>query len=66
MRNLFGYYVRLAGLCLILASVVPSFVFGQSDNTWKTDLKYGKPSKEELSWTTYAPDTSAAAVCLFH
>lgn len=30
------------------------------------NLKYGKPSAEELNMTGYAPDTTAAAVCLFH
>ncbi len=30
------------------------------------NLKYGKPSQEELQFTTYAPDTTAAAVYLFH
>ena len=30
------------------------------------NLKYGKPSKEELSLTSYAPDTTATAIYLFH
>lgn len=30
------------------------------------NLKYGKPSKEELELTTYSPDTTAAAVMLYH
>ena len=34
--------------------------------TIEPNLKYGKPSKEELSLTSYAPDTTAAAIYLFH
>ncbi|MFR5757333.1 MAG: hypothetical protein ACLUE2_01540 [Bacteroides cellulosilyticus] len=38
----------------------------QATTVIKPDLKYGKPSKEELSLETYAPDTTAVAVYLFH
>ncbi len=34
--------------------------------TIEPNLKYGKPSKEELSLTSYAPDTTATAIYLFH
>lgn len=33
----------------------------QSGNTIKPNLKYGKPSKEELTMTSFAPDTTATA-----
>lgn len=39
-------------------------IFGQEVNVVEPSLKYGKPSAEELSMTTYAPDTTATAVVL--
>lgn len=35
-----------------------------NSDTLKPNLKYGKPTREELSMTTYTPDTTAAAICL--
>lgn len=31
----------------------------------KENPKFGKPTQEEMTMTTYAPDTSAAAVVLY-
>lgn len=36
----------------------------QSGNTIKPNLKYGKPSKEELSLTSFTPDPTATAIYL--
>lgn len=41
-----------------------SGVFGQAVSVLEPSLKYGKPSNEELSMTTYTPDTTASAVVL--
>lgn len=49
-------------LLLLQLSVYPQ----QSESTIVPNLKYGKPSKEELSLTSYAPDTTATAIYLFH
>lgn len=49
-------------LLLFQLSVYPQ----QSESTIVPNLKYGKPSKEELSLTSYAPDTTATAIYLFH
>ena len=38
----------------------------QAETVIKPNLKYGKPSKEELSLSTYTPDTTANAIYLFH
>ena len=48
-------------LLLLLSTTFPQ----QSGNTIKPNLKYGKPSKEELSLNSYAPDTTATAIYLF-
>ena len=54
MKRLFIFSTFL--LCLL------STTFSQqSDNTIKPNLKYGKPSKEELTMTSFAPDTTATA-----
>lgn len=59
MEKLFTLYTYLF-LCI-------SYVLAQqSDPVLKPNLKYGKPTKEELSLITYAPDTTATAVCLLH
>ncbi|MCS2864580.1 hypothetical protein NXW13_11825 [Bacteroides thetaiotaomicron] len=58
MKRLFIFSTFL--LCLL------STTFSQqSGNTIKPNLKYGKPSKEELSLTSFAPDTTATAIYLF-
>lgn len=59
MKKLFIYTIFLF---LLLPAVHPQ----QSSNTLKPNLKYGKPSKEELSLTNYEPDTTATAIYLFH
>ena len=38
----------------------------QATTVIEPDLKYGRPSKEELALTAYVPDTTATAVYLFH
>ena len=54
MKRLFIFSTFL--LCLL------STTFSQqSDNTIKPNLKYGKPSKEELTMTSFAPDTTTPA-----
>ena len=54
MKRLFIFSTFL--LCLL------STTFSQqSGNTIKPNLKYGKPSKEELTMTSFAPDTTATA-----
>ena len=58
MKRLFIFSTFL--LCLL------STTFSQqSDNTIKPNLKYGKPSKEEFTMTSFAPDTTATAIYLF-
>ncbi len=55
MKNLFISLLLLcmtSSLCAQQTILVPS-------------LKYGKPTNEELTMTTYAPDTSAVAVVLY-
>lgn len=51
-------------LALLLIWLLPA-LSQQSGNTIKPSLKYGKPSKEELSFSHFAPDTTATAVYLF-
>lgn len=46
---------------LLLSPVFPQ----QTGTAIKPNLKYGKPSKEELSLTTFTPDTTATAIYLF-
>lgn len=59
MKKLFIYTIFLF---LLLPAAHPQ----QSSNTLKPNLKYSKPSKEELSLTNYEPDTTATAIYLFH
>jgi phospholipase/lecithinase/hemolysin len=55
MKRLFIFSTFL--LCLL------STTFSQqSGNTIKPNLKYGKPSKEELTMTSFAPDTAYADI----
>lgn len=56
---------KLFTLCTYLFLCITYALAQQSDPAIKPNLKYGKPTKEELSFTTYAPDTTASAVCLF-
>lgn len=60
MRKLF---ILCAFLLQFLSPVYPQQA---TTATIEPNLKYGKPSKEELSLTSYAPDTTAAAIYLFH
>ena len=57
---------KLFTLCIYLFLCISYALAQQSDPVLKPNLKYGKPTKEELSLTTYAPDTTATAVCLLH
>ena len=57
---------KLFTLCTYLFLCISYALAQQSDPVLKPNLKYGKPTKEELSLTTYAPDTTATAVCLLH
>lgn len=52
--------------CMLISLCFPMAFSQQATTVIKPDLKYGKPSKEELSLETYAPDTTAVAVYLFH
>ncbi len=63
MKNMKVYYFLLT-LLLGFSSAIQSPIWGQEYP--KPSLKYGKPSAEELSMTTFAPDTSAVAVVLYH
>lgn len=58
---------KLFILCTLLFQFL-SPVYSQQNPTApiEPNLKYGKPSKEELSLTSYAPDTTANAIYLFH
>ena len=58
---------KLFILCALLFQFL-SPVYSQQNPTApiEPNLKYGKPSKEELSLTSYAPDTTANAIYLFH
>ena len=60
MRKLF---ILCAFLLQFLSPVYPQQA---TTATIEPNLKYGKPSKEELSLTSYAPDTTAVAIYLFH
>lgn len=59
MKKLFIFF---AFLFLLLPYAYPQ----QNAKPVTPNLKYGKPSAEELNMTDYAPDTTATAVCLFH
>ena len=58
---------KLFILCALLFQAL-SPVYSQQTDTApiEPNLKYGKPSKEELSLASYAPDTTANAIYLFH
>lgn len=49
---------------ILLACIFAGQVYGQGFSVPEVNLKFGKPSEEELTMTTYAPDTTAAAVVL--
>lgn len=58
---------ELITLFALLLLFLPSPVYPQQAETpIVPNLKYGKPSKEELTLTSYAPDTTATAIYLFH
>lgn len=58
---------KLFILCAFLFQLV-STVYPQQAETKiiSPNLKYGKPSKEELALSSYSPDTTATAIYLFH
>lgn len=58
---------KLFILCAFLFQLVLS-VYPQQAKTKiiSPNLKYGKPSKEELALSSYSPDTTATAIYLFH
>ena len=47
-------------LLLVLTMACSSVLMGQT-----LDVKFGNPTKEELTMTSYAPDESAPAVVLY-
>lgn len=58
---------KLFILCaFLLQYLLPAYPQQATTATIEPNLKYGKPSKEELSLTSYAPDTTATAIYLFH
>lgn len=58
---------KLFILCALLFQLLSPVYSQQSPTaTIEPNLKYGKPSKEELTLTSYAPDTTATAIYLFH
>ena len=59
---------KLFILCAFLLQylLLPAYPQQATTATIEPNLKYGKPSKEELSLTSYAPDTTATAIYLFH
>ena len=59
MKKLFILFTLLLQL---LSPISPQ----QAATVITPSLKYGKPSKEELLFTTYTPDTTATALYLFH
>lgn len=58
MKKLFILSILLFAAILVTAQ--------KNDNLLTPNLKFGKPSDKELSFTTYEPDTTAAAVCLIN
>lgn len=52
-------------LFFFLFLLLPPVLAQQAEATFEPSLKYGKPSDEELSMTTYAPDTAATALVLY-
>lgn len=57
---------KLFVFSILLYLSLPIAFSQQSGNTLKPSLKYGKPSKEELTLTSYAADTTATAIYLLH
>ncbi|RGN31803.1 DUF3857 domain-containing protein [Bacteroides oleiciplenus] len=57
---------KLLLFCVFSLLYLPAVFSQQAAAVIKPDLKYGRPSKEELSLTTYTPDTTATAIYLFH
>lgn len=54
-------------ICSILQFLLLSPALSQqAETSIKPNLKYGKPSEEELSLSTYPADTTATAIYLFH
>ena len=54
-------------LCaFLLQYLLPAYPQQATTVTIEPNLKYGKPSKEELSLSSYPPDTTATAIYLFH
>ena len=60
MKRAFTVFLFLFTLLLVGFSQQPTRF------TLTPNLKYEKPSKEELALTTYTPDTTAAAIMLYH
>lgn len=63
MNHLSVVCLRLLYLCAAVSLATWTYASGGS---LKPNLKYGKPSEEELALKVYGPDSSAVAVCLFH
>lgn len=50
---------------LLLATLTFSFFLYAQETPFTPNSKFGKPTQEELTMTTYAPDSSATAVYLY-
>lgn len=50
---------------LLLATLTLSFFLHAQETPFTPNSKFGKPTQEELTMTTYAPDSSATAVFLY-
>ncbi|WP_291530713.1 DUF3857 domain-containing protein [Bacteroides sp. UBA939] len=57
---------KLFIFCIFSLLCLPAAFSQRVEAVIKPDLKYGRPSNEELSLTTYTPDTTAKAIYLFH
>lgn len=57
---------KLFIFCVFIFLCFPMAFAQQATTVIEPDLKYGRPSKEELALTAYVPDTTATAVYLFH
>lgn len=57
---------KLFTLVAYISLLLPVAFAQQPEAVLKPNLKYGKLSKEELSLSTYTPDTTATAIYLFH
>ena len=57
---------KLFIFCVFIFLCFPMAFAQQATTVIEPDLKYGRPSKEELALTAYVPDTTAIAVYLFH